>query len=92
MGDILCLILFPSPLLSHPPSLTRLLSPAPSHAPSHLSLLHAAPTRVEAAVPAFPDEPEGAAMADVTSPLDQRVVRLDHDERMGAVASDCHLD
>ncbi len=45
-----------------------------------LDRLHAVPTRVQAAVPAFPDEPEGPGVADVAGPLDQRVVRLDHDE------------
>ncbi len=41
---------------------------------------------MQAAVPALPYEPERPALADVAHPLDQRVVRLDHDERVGAVA------
>jgi hypothetical protein len=61
---------------------------------SGLDRLNAVPTRVEPAVPAFPDEPETTGMADVAGPLYQRVVKLDHDERVGAVAvaGECHLD
>jgi hypothetical protein len=58
-----------------------------------LGTVHATPTRVEPAVPALPDEPERTAVADVARPLDQGVVRLDHDKRVRAVAvaSERHL-
>ena len=48
---------------------------------------------MEPTVPALPDEPERAAVADVARPLDQGVVRLDHDKRVRAVtvACECHL-
>ncbi len=74
--------------------LVRVLPPLSTGIASGLDRLHAVPTRVEPAVPAFPDEPERAAMTDVAGPLYQRVVRLDHNKRVGAVAAagECHLD
>lgn len=43
------------------------------------------------AVPTFEDPPVGSRVAQVASPLDERVVRLDHLECVGAVVLDCHL-
>lgn len=79
------------------------IDPNPKHPPNcpafgepgnaRLRALHAVPARVHAAVPALPYEPERPALADVAHPLDQRVVRLDHDERVRAVpvAGEGHL-
>lgn len=64
--------------------LDRGVNPLSKEIASGLDRLHAVPTRVELAVPALPDEPDRAGTADVAGPLHQRVVRLDHDERVGA--------
>ncbi len=59
-----------------------------------LDRLHAVPTCVKLAVPALPDEPERAGIADAAGPLYQRVIRLDHDKRVSAVpaAGERHLE
>jgi hypothetical protein len=56
-----------------------------------LSTLHARTTGVKPAVSTLPDEPKGAAVADLAPPLDQGVVRLDHDERVRTMAGERHL-
>jgi hypothetical protein len=51
---------------------------------SSLVRLHVVPTRVELAVPVLPDELERAGLAGIAGPSYQRIVRLDHNERVGA--------
>jgi hypothetical protein len=53
------------------------LSPLITGMAPGLDRLHTFQTRMQPAVSTFPDEPGGTPVADVTGPLDQRIVRLD---------------
>ena len=57
---------------------------------SYLGSRHTGSTRVCFAVSTFEDPPVWSGMAEVTGPLNERVVALDHLERVRAVVLDCY--
>lgn len=56
-----------------------------------LGALDAGTARVQLAIPTFENPPVRARETQVAGPADQRVVRLDHDKRVGALAGEGHL-